>query len=171
MSRGPRCLGQKPSPVILAGADHPLRPTAPGTLCRHRGFPSDQRCSKRLPATTGPGVAKCLSSNERYPASRGDAEGDPVRGPGWHVLSGRSRNTRDSVGTVRSRLSRRRDFTSPDFGYGGTPFFGGSAAGSLMLLIAISVRKGRAILRRRYSRCRSPIVICRCMTRRPASSR
>jgi hypothetical protein len=24
MSRGPRCLGQKPSPAILAGADHPL---------------------------------------------------------------------------------------------------------------------------------------------------
>ena len=41
------------------------------------------------------------------------------------------------IGTVCSRLSRSRDFTSPDFGYGGTPFFGGSAAGSLMLLIAI----------------------------------
>jgi hypothetical protein len=40
------------------------------------------------------------------------------------------------IGTVCSRLSRSRDFTSPDFGYGGTPFFGGSAAGSLMLLIA-----------------------------------
>ena len=41
------------------------------------------------------------------------------------------------IGTVCSRLSPSRDFTSPDFGYGGTPFFGGSAAGSLMLLIAI----------------------------------
>ena len=41
------------------------------------------------------------------------------------------------IGTVCSRLSRSRDVTSPDFGYGGTPFFGGSAAGSLMLLIAI----------------------------------
>src|SRR6202048_1713873 len=136
MSCGPRCLGQKPSPAILAGADHPLRPTAPGTLCRHRGFPRTEML-KAMPATTDPGVARCLSSNERYPSSRGEAAGDPVRGPGWHVLSGCSRNTRDSVGTVRSRLSRRRDFTSPDFGYGGTPFFGGSAAGRLMLLIAI----------------------------------
>ena len=41
------------------------------------------------------------------------------------------------IGAVCSRLSRSRDFTSPDFGYGGTPFFGDSAAGSLMLLIAI----------------------------------
>ena len=41
------------------------------------------------------------------------------------------------IGTVCSRLSRSRDFTSPNFGYGGTSFFGGSAAGSLMLLIAI----------------------------------
>jgi hypothetical protein len=48
-----------------------------------------------------------------------------------------ARIPRTPIGTVCSCLSRSRDFTSPDFGYGGTPFFGGSAAGSLMLLIAI----------------------------------
>ena len=92
MSCGPRCLGQKPSPAILAGADHPLRPTAPGTLCRHRGFPRTEML-KAMPATTDPGVARCLSSNARSPASRGAAAGDLARGPGGHVLSGCSRNS------------------------------------------------------------------------------
>jgi hypothetical protein len=67
-------------PAILAGAHHPLRPTAPGTLCRHRGFPRTEM----------------LKANARSPASRGAAAGDPARGPGRHVLSGCSRNSGDS---------------------------------------------------------------------------
>jgi hypothetical protein len=88
-----------------------------------------------LPATTDPTASRQIFELERAgPTFSGAAAGDLARGPGRDVLRGYGRNSKRSNrhGPLPPVPRARRSSQAFGFGYGRTPFRGGSAAGGLM---------------------------------------